>query len=204
MEKGSAENTPPSPPYKGGARGSENGFSDAPDRSVLIGKAVHYILERWDFKNDKLVVESIREDTKEEMIPEDVINRFVPHQSAIDMSSVKHEIKGIMKTFLFSPAYKELKAAEIIGREVPFAISWEGQVMEGFMDVIFKDGDNVYIADYKTDRVLESELENKAAEYFVSGRIYSEAVKRCMGIKAAGFKLIFLRTGKSILIKLQN
>ncbi|MDD5434615.1 MAG: UvrD-helicase domain-containing protein [Nitrospira sp.] len=175
---------------------------NAMDRAVLIGKVVHYILEHWDFRNDKLYMGGPQGDMIPGDVPEDLIARFMPQQTEVVISSVKEEIKGIMKNFLLSPAYKELKGAEIIGREVPFTMPWDGQVMEGFMDVIFKDGEGIYIADYKTDRVQESEMDNKAIEYSLSGRIYIEVVKRCLGINASGFKLIFLRAGKSVRINL--
>jgi len=112
--------------------------------------------------------------------------------------SVQSELDGLFEKFSSSPAYEELKGAEILGKEVPFAIPWDGQVMEGVIDIIYRYGDKLYAADYKTDRISEGGIESKVNEYSVSADIYMNAVRMCTGSDIAGFNLIFLRHGKCV------
>jgi len=116
----------------------------------------------------------------------------------IGISSVQSELEGLFEKFSASSAYQELMGAEILGTEVPFAIPWDGQVMEGVIDIIYRYGDKLYAADYKTDRVSEGEIESKIKEYSVSVDIYMNALRLCTGSDIAGFKLIFLSPGKSV------
>ena len=163
------------------------------ERALLIGTLSHYILEQWDFEND---ISRFKNAIK------DVCSKFTPPQFAKEKLSIIEDLENIFDSFSTSAAYDQLKRVTIIGREVPFTIPWEGQVMDGVIDLIFKDGDSIYVADYKTDNISEKDIENKIKDYTLSGKIYMEAVRRCLREKAAGFKLIFLRPGKSIDIDL--
>ena len=125
-------------------------------------------------------------------------DRETVFSSEITISSVQSELEDLFENFAASSAYQELKGAEILGREVPFTIPWNGQVMEGVIDIIYRCGDKLYAADYKTDRVREGDREAKFKEYSVSVDIYMKAVRMCTGSDLAGFKLIFLRQGTSV------
>jgi len=114
------------------------------------------------------------------------------------MFSVQSELVSLFEKFASSSAYQELKGAEVLGTEVPFAIPWDGQIMEGVIDIIYRYGDKLYAADYKTDRVSEGEIDFKIKEYSVSADIYINALRMCTGSDIAGFKLIFLSPGKSV------
>ncbi len=160
-------------------------------RSILTGNIAHYILEQWDFANDA---------AKFKMVVEDACRKFMPagNEGYDQFALVVSELKDMFESFSKSPAYEELKRVEILGREVPFTIPWNGQVMEGVIDLVYRDIDSIYAADYKTDRISDDEIADKMKAYSVSGKIYAEAVKRCIGADAAGCKLIFLRSGKSV------
>ncbi len=155
----------------------------AGDKSVLIGNIAHYILSNWDFSlNSAMLKNAVK----------DACRKFMPDNSLLS------ELEDLFETFSASPAYEELKTAEILGKEVPFAMPWNGAVMEGVIDIIYRSKDKLYAADYKTDRVSEGDIESKFKEYSVSVDIYMNAVRKCMGSEIAGFKLIFIRYGKSI------
>ena len=118
--------------------------------------------------------------------------------SSSEASSIRTELYEIFDLFSASPAYDELRRATIIGREVPFVIPWGGQVMNGVIDLIYREGDRLYIADYKTDKISEGEVADKVRGYSLSGDIYLEAVRRSLKQEVSGFKLIFLRLGRAI------
>jgi ATP-dependent exoDNAse (exonuclease V) beta subunit len=70
--------------------------------------------------------------------------------------------------------------------------------MEGVMDVLYEKEGNLYLADYKTERVRREDLSRATESYHHQAQIYSEAVRRSLQRDLAGFKLIFLRLGEAI------
>ena len=68
------------------------------------------------------------------------------------------ELKTIFERFLNSDIYAEISKAQILGREVPLLIPWNGQIMEGVIDLIYERKGLLYLADYKTDRIEGKDL----------------------------------------------
>ncbi len=178
----------------GKMRRPENHKPVPAERAVLIGNIAHYVLSNWDFASDVSRFKAAVEDACSKFIPKTGLFEGVSGE----ILSVQFELEGLFEKFSASPAYEELKGAEILGKEVPFALPWDGQVMEGVIDIIYRYGGKLYAADYKTDRVSKGGIESKVNEYSVSADIYMNAVRMCTGSDIAGFKLIFLRHDKCI------
>lgn len=159
------------------------------DRAILIGSLAHAILGRWDFRNDPSLYKNA---------VEEACLKFTPASFAAEIGSIKGELDRIFKTFFASSAYDELKRGIIITREVPFTIPYDGRVMDGVIDLIYRIDGRLYVADYKTDKISEEEIPRRMKEYSLSGGIYTEAVRMCLKADVSGFKLIFLRLGKSV------
>ncbi len=117
-----------------------------------------------------------------------------------DVEYIKAEAAKILSDFIGSEAYKELQNAQILGREAPILLNWNGQIMRGTIDILYKIGDRIVIADYKTDHVTMTSLPVRAEKYRHQKEVYIEAVRRCLKIDNPEFKLIFLRLGKAISI----
>jgi ATP-dependent helicase/nuclease subunit A len=117
-----------------------------------------------------------------------------------DVEFIKAEVLKILSGFIDSEAYKELQNAQILGREVPILLRWDGQIMKGIIDILYKKDDSIVIADYKTNHIKMSELPAIAEKYRHQKDVYVEAVKRCLNIDNPEFKLIFLRLGKAVSI----
>lgn len=115
-----------------------------------------------------------------------------------DVEFIKAEVEKILSVFIGSEAYKELQTAQILGREVPVLVNWDGQIMRGIIDVLYKIDNRIIIADYKTDHVTMTDLPAKAEKYQYQKEVYVEAVKHCLKIDNPEFKLIFLRLGKAL------
>lgn len=115
-----------------------------------------------------------------------------------DVEYIKAEVIKILSGFIGSEAYKELQTAHILGREVPILLSWDGRVMRGIIDILYKIDDRINIADYKTDYVTIADLPIKAEKCRHQKEVYVEAVRRCLKIDNPVFKLIFLRIGKAV------
>jgi ATP-dependent helicase/nuclease subunit A len=117
-----------------------------------------------------------------------------------DTELIKAEVIKILSDFIGSEAYKELQNAHILGREIPILLKWDGQIMRGTIDILYKTDNRFIIADYKTDYVKPSDLPARAKKYQQQKEIYTEAAKRCLTIENPEFKLIFLRLGKAVFI----
>jgi ATP-dependent helicase/nuclease subunit A len=71
-------------------------------------------------------------------------------------------------------------------------------VMEGIIDVIYRLDGEIWIADYKTDRVSPSELPARAEQYASQAAIYRQAAIGCLGLPHVFSQLVFLRVGVSV------
>jgi ATP-dependent helicase/nuclease subunit A len=135
--------------------------SAPPSRASEIGTACHAVLEHLDFRAPA--------------IPDDA----------------DPEVAAILKKFFASAPFKELAKAEIVARELPFLIPRGDQVVQGVIDVVYRTGGKTYVADYKTDTLVQPE------KYGLIREIYTEAVRRILKVEP-GFKLIYLRQGRAV------
>ncbi len=173
-----------------------------PDQARLVGILAHRILEGWDFG---LSVDELPARVHA------VCRDGIPPAFRERAKSIAAELQSMFKTFAASSPYADIRRATILGREMPFTIPWDQAhtrhsalsaqcfvVMEGVIDLVYRLEGQVWIADYKTDRVEEHELENRVESYRLQARIYREAVSRCLDLDAVGCLLVFLRNGTAV------
>jgi ATP-dependent helicase/nuclease subunit A len=163
--------------------------ADGPRSEVasLIGTLVHHILEQWDFADDPTKLIDLAEITRAASV-------------AQESNGLSSTVKDMLEVFIRSEIFQILREATIVGREVPFAIPWsmsetQHSVMEGIIDLVYRFNGDIWIADYKTDRITADQMADRAEEYRLQAHIYTEAVSRCLGVRPKGFQFIFLRTG---------
>ena len=132
-----------------------------PSRASRIGTLCHGVLEHLDFAAPQ--------------VPE----------------GIDPEAAEILRKFFRSAPFRELARAEILARELPFVIPRGAQAVQGVIDVVYRTGGKTYVADYKTDTLIEPE------KYGLIREIYTEAVRRVLQIEP-GFKLIYLRQGRAV------
>ena len=154
-----------------------------------MGTLAHRFLEDWDFGRDPA---SFRDDLKS------LLDRDLQESPDLKPEFIRQDLESIFETFFASEAYQELAGSRILGREVPFLLSKNGQIMEGIIDLIYEKEGKIFVADYKTDRIKEGDLANAGKPYRHQAEIYSEAVRRSLQKDIGGFKLIFLRIGKAL------
>ncbi|MBV8881028.1 MAG: UvrD-helicase domain-containing protein [Planctomycetaceae bacterium] len=133
----------------------------APSRASEIGTICHAVLERLDFSEPR--------------VPE----------------GTDPEAAEILRKFFKSAPFRELARAEILARELPFVLPRGEQIVQGVIDVVYRSGGKTYVADYKTDTLLEPE------KYGLIREVYSEAVRRVLRVEPR-FKLIYLRQGRAV------
>jgi ATP-dependent helicase/nuclease subunit A len=169
--------------------------SDASDRALLIGTLAHRFLQQWDFASDS-------GDFLDQLAR--FLERWPDGRLGADRNAVSAELGEIFRVFFSSPAYAELRSTRILGRETPLLMPWDGQIMEGVIDLIYEKEGKLYLADYKTDRVEKKDLPRLAATYRLQAQIYSEAARKSLARHVAGFKLLFLRLGEGFDIALDR
>ena len=130
-------------------------------RATEVGTICHAVLERLDFRKPE--------------VPE----------------ATDPEAAEILKKFFKSAPFKELAKAEILARELPFLIPRGTRIVQGVIDVVYRVGRKVYVADYKTDKLMAPE------DYGLIRDIYTEAVRKILKVEPA-FKLIYLRQGRAV------
>ncbi len=157
------------------------------DTALVLGSLAHQVLEHWDFQTQR-----VEEDLDEAIV------RHAPELPAAQHRVVVRELKTIWSTLTGSPVYEELRSARILGREIPFVLPWDGQIMEGVIDLVYERQGHLYIADYKTDQVTDGEIAAVMHDYRHQAWIYTEAVRRSLNRDVAAFRLILLRLGRGV------
>ncbi len=157
------------------------------DAARMLGTLAHRVLEHWDFETNR-----VKEDLDQ------AIARHGADLPAARQQTVARELKDIWTTLTESAVYDELRSAQILGREMHFVMPWNGQIMEGVIDVVYERDGQLYVADYKTDQVTDGDIDRIMHDYRHQARIYTEAVRRTLGRDVAGFKLLLLRLGRGV------
>jgi ATP-dependent helicase/nuclease subunit A len=161
--------------------------------AMVVGDLAHRFLQGWDFAVDP---GGFREPLAQ------FVERALPGRQSRARQPIRKELEDILAAFFASNAYGELAASRILGREVPLLLPWDGNIMEGVIDLIYERGGLLCLADYKTDRIAPQELASRAAIYHQQGAIYTRAAEQGLGRSVATFKLIFLRLGAAVEVPL--
>ncbi len=170
--------------------------------SQHLGSLVHQLLEQWNFY---LTPKNFRNQVRE----------FFQKRPLLELGddekkSLVLEIEELMETFLRSASYLELQQAIIIGREIPFVMPWASEaqggvdakprVLEGVMDIVYEIAGDLWVGDYKTDRVTASNIVEYAKAYRRQAQAYMVGASRSLGREVKGCKLFFLRIGEVVTV----
>jgi ATP-dependent helicase/nuclease subunit A len=72
------------------------------------------------------------------------------------------------------------------------AVPLDGIILEGYVDLVFRDDDGLVVVDYKTDAVQGAELDARLAHYRVQAAAYALAVAAATGERVARCVLCLL------------
>jgi ATP-dependent helicase/nuclease subunit A len=162
---------------------------------LVVGDLAHRFLQHWDFAND---VDRLQRALH------DWLAHALSTESKSSLAQTEAELQKIFAGFIGSSAYSELAGSRILGREVPLVMPWNGQIMEGVIDLIYEKNGLLYLADYKTDKIARAEVSQGVERYRPQAEIYLKAVEQSLGRSPAAFKVIFLRLGKAVELVLQD
>ena len=168
-------------------------------RSAVIGTLAHRVLHGWDFSEDP------------ETMPvwiEACCRTSLPREWVPESDSLCAELQELFTHFVGSDPYAVLRQSEILGREIPFAVPWERagadaehtppSVMEGVIDVMYRRGEQIWIADYKTHQGEEDALVRVVQKFRTQMEIYRRAATLALGQSPVRAQLIFIRSGLGV------
>jgi ATP-dependent helicase/nuclease subunit A len=161
--------------------------------AMLVGDLAHRFLQSWNFASQP---GAFRDPLQA------FINRAVSRECRRNITTIESDLAEIFACFFGSTAYAELATSRILGREVPLLMPWDGNIMEGIIDVIYERNGLLYLADYKTDRIAPGEMARHAKVYHEQAEIYTRAAQQSLRRSVAAFKLIFLRPGAAVEVRL--
>mgnify|MGYP000329918913 CR=1 FL=1 len=143
-----------------------------------IGTITHFVMQHLDL-NDFIDKESI-----EKKIEEMVIEELLTEEEAKVVNVNK------IVNFYNSPIGIRLLASGKVNREKPFVLRKKASevlgiencndniLIQGIIDCYFEERDGLVLIDYKTDFILEGNLENLVDRYKVQMMLYKEALER--------------------------
>jgi ATP-dependent helicase/nuclease subunit A len=156
---------------------------------MIVGELAHRFLEAWDFAQDG-------EKLCNALGP--FLDHWIPSDLRQHRETIQADLAEIFAGFFDSRIYAELARSQILGREVPLLMRWDGQIMEGVIDLIYEHDGLLYLADYKTDSIAREELVQATQRYERQAQVYSQAAQQSLERRVAAFKVIFLRLGESV------
>jgi ATP-dependent exoDNAse (exonuclease V) beta subunit len=143
----------------------------------LAGSAVHLALQRWDFQGHQELRARARSSLGLLLSRETSAG---PGAAGEEIAA--REIDRILDGFLASPLPARLGRSVILAR--------------GACDLIFREGDEIVVADYKTD--AEAGARDAATRYRGQMALYLDAVRRVFPGERVRGEILLLRTGVAI------
>ncbi len=105
----------------------------------------------------------------------------------------KQRAQAMVERALKSELLERVRRAAEVYRELPFALAQpDGALLEGKLDLLFRENNRWVLVDYKTDPRPESE------KYRAQMRAYREALARTAGVEVAESLLFFVATGQVV------
>lgn len=143
--------------------------------SADFGTAMHYLLERLDFKSPKIP-------------SQDQMRSWFRGMG----EEKKEEAIAMLKSFMKSPLFERLRQAKILKRELPFVLNERHGMIYGVIDLLFQDAKGQWVVlDYKTG--LGSEQKIKEMGYDLQIQIYALAVQLILKQTPSAGILYFLK-----------
>ena len=160
-----------------------------------LGSLAHWILARWDFTPEGLG----------RFFAPQMANPIPPRlRPSWNDEGERKALRQWLLTTAESAAGKRLgalAAGNNLSREVPFRVSMaDGPALTGSMDVLWREGDRVFIRDYKITAGGEDPLQGEAPSwkdlYRAQLLFYGWAARSVFGPADWDIRLIHLRTGE--------
>ncbi len=99
---------------------------------------------------------------------------------------------------LSSPVMRRAAASPRAFTEVPFCVVWDGETVEGRMDLVFEEPDGLVVVDYKTDLLPAGGAAALVERYRGQAEAYADSLSRAVGKPVKETVLLFLREPEEV------
>lgn len=141
-----------------------------------FGSIVHGVLEAADWARPGDIKDLAARQTEAAQVP--------PEMAASVVKTVEKTLESdLMRRILASDRYY---------KEVPFAFKENGTIVEGKIDVLFEESGDITIVDFKTDKVAEGDLKERAEHHRPQVETYRQAITAACGRPPREAILFFL------------
>jgi ATP-dependent helicase/nuclease subunit A len=149
--------------------------------AASFGTAMHQVLALMDFASPT---------------SGDALWRTNAVQAGLSEEDTKRGLTTLQR-FSQTNLFRRISQATTVYRELPFAYRQGETLMEGTLDLVFCEGTEWFLVDYKTDRVAAGEAASYVERYRTQLQAYAEALQILGGIRPAKI-LALLWTGETI------
>ena len=166
-----------------------------------IGSIVHFVMQHLNL-NESLTVENI----KEQVIR--MLDKKLLTEREVDVVNI-----NMLQEFFETDIGKRMRLSHSVKREVPFVIKKNANeiinslnnndiiLIQGIIDCYFYENDEIVIIDYKTDEIIDGNIETVKVEYSQQILSYKDAVEKITEKKVKACYLYLFDIGKAIEIK---
>lgn len=165
--------------------------------ATVAGTLVHRVLQIWDFARDP---------AQELARHLECVGSYLPPETPPDLGAQGQRwAQEVLERFAGSPLFEEFCGLghRVLGREVPVLLAGDGRRVAGFyggaIDLVYREGGQVVVVDFKTDAVTGEALKTRARAYRSQGALYARAVRDALGLRQLPcFELWFLWPGQKV------
>jgi len=167
-----------------------------------VGTAFHIVLEHIDFKNTKS--------------KRDILNliSLLKSKSILTQKEAERVNANKILNFLNSDLGKRISKSNI-KREIPFVMGLSPYevyndekylnsnciiLIHGIIDLYFEEDDGIILVDYKTDKVINNDIQSIKDKYKIQLELYKKAIEKNTGKKVKQMILYLFSIGKEVLI----
>jgi ATP-dependent helicase/nuclease subunit A len=143
-----------------------------------LGRAVHAAIQSLPLDADSAMIAAF---SRAQAVAE-----AIPHRQR----EVERLVDWVLRS---SQSVGRARSAERALREVPFALSLDGTVLEGFIDLVIESGDGIEIIDWKTDDLGADEVDARLDEYRVQAGLYVYGLEAALGRPVTGVTYVFAK-----------
>jgi ATP-dependent helicase/nuclease subunit A len=144
--------------------------------ATALGRAVHAVLQTADLQSGAGIEGAARAQALAEGIPDREASIVAMARSVLEAPIIQSAARGRS------------------WREVPVAAEIEGTTVEGFIDLLVEDGNDLIVVDYKTDTArTDAELDAALERYRTQGAAYALALEHVLGRPVQRCVFVFAR-----------
>lgn len=145
-----------------------------------LGRAVHAALQTLPWNADDATIEAV---ARAQAVAEAVPDRA-------------EEAASLIRYALGSEVAQRARTARRALREVPFALTNDGTLLEGYADLIIEAEDgSIEVVDWKTDHVAPTAVPDRLAHYALQAGIYVLGLETATGRKVTRVTYVFVSAG---------